>query len=84
MFIFSTNADAKHAKSNMYFIDIKKVSEDKDWEKLMNGQLRMTSLNVGIAEWQKLMKNTYTSLITPSASYNALILFNEVHPTTLI
>ena len=72
------------AKSNMYFIDIKKVSEDKDWEKLMNGQLRMTSLNVGIAEWQKLMKNTYTSLITPSASYNALILFNEVHPTTLI
>ena len=72
------------AKSNMHFIDIKKVSEDKDWEKLMNGQLRMTSLNVGIAEWQKLMKNTYTSLITPSASYNALILFNEVHPTTLI
>ena len=69
-------------ENNMVYFETK--SEEASWEKLMNTPIRMTSLNVGIAEWQKLIKTAYTTVVTPSASYNALILFHEVHPTTLL
>lgn len=70
--------------SDFYYIDFSKVIDDVQWQKLLNGQQKLTTLNVGISGWQKLLKSFYTTNIVPSDTFNGMVVFKKVHPTTLI
>jgi len=71
-------------ESNFYYIDFLKAVDDENWQKILNGQQKITTLNVGISGWQKLLKSFYTTTIVPNDTFNGMIIFKKVSPTTLI
>jgi erythromycin esterase len=59
------------------------VIDDENWQKLLDGQQKITTLNVGISGWQKLLKSFYTTTIVPNDTFDGMIVFKKVSPTTL-
>ncbi|ADY55621.1 Erythromycin esterase [Syntrophobotulus glycolicus DSM 8271] len=72
-----------NVERNFYYIDFSKVIDDENWQKLLDGQQKITTLNVGISGWQKLLKSFYTTTIVPNDTFDGMIVFKKVSPTTL-
>lgn len=67
-----------------YFVDFLKVQSNEEWIEIINEEQKLTTLNVGIASWQKMLKFFYTTSIVPFESYDGMIVFKDVHPTTIL
>ncbi len=78
------NSVLDNMESDFYYIDFLKAVDDENWQKILNGQQKITTLNVGISGWQKLLKFFYTTTIVPNDTFNGMIVFKKVYPTTLI
>lgn len=63
-----------------YYIDLKKALAYEGWEKLLGRRQRITSLNVGSLT---LLKMFYTSKIVPKDTFDGMIIFDQVGPTTV-
>lgn len=69
---------------NYYYLDLATVSEDKDWQSIVTEKQAMTGLNVSVSEMQLKVSTMYTQKIVPSETYNGVIIFHDVTPTTLL
>lgn len=72
------------AANAYYYVDFAKVGEGEDWQHILTKPQRMTALNVGISKWQQKLPFLFTQRITPQTTYNGVILFREVTPSTLL
>jgi len=78
------NSQLDNMESNSYYIDFLKVADNENWQGILKGQQKITTLNVGISGWQKLLKSFYTTTIVPNDTFNGMIVFKKTSPTTLI
>lgn len=66
-----------------YYLDFSRADTDA-WKEILSKEQRITALNVGIAEWQKLSKGFYTAVIVPKDTFDGMIVFGQVSPTAII
>lgn len=78
------NCQFENMENNQYFIDFSQAASDNIWSDILNSEQTITTLNVGISGWQKMIKSTYTTKITPNEAFDGMIVFQTVSPTTLI
>lgn len=74
------NTIAGSVEGARYYIDLQNASAFDSWQKLLSGNQRITSLNVGSI---LLLKLFYTSKIVPNETFDGMIIFDQVGPTTL-
>lgn len=75
------NALAGEVAGGRYYIDFSAVSEDHDWSGILSEKQRITALNVtGIT----ISKAFYTMEIVPEDTFDGMIIFDKVSPTTLV
>ena len=78
------NRQLDKLQGDYYYLDFSEVSEDSGWQEILNSSQKITSLNVGIAGWQKISKMFYTQAVVPSADFDGMIVFREVSPTAIV
>lgn len=66
--------------SAVYYVDFAAAGKDPGWASLLSQPLSITSLNVGGPTTIKAM---YTTQIVPKDSFDGMIVFDTVSPTTL-
>ena len=72
---------AANAKQDFYYIDFETAAADNGWNNIISEKQRMTSLNVTVVTT---MKAFYTIQAVPGDLFDAMIVFGEVSPTTLV
>lgn len=72
---------AANAEQNFYYIDFGAAAADNGWNRILSEEQRMTSLNVTVVTT---MKAFYTIQAIPGDLFDAMIVFGEVSPTTLV
>lgn len=77
------NSQLENMDSNLYYIDFSRVTADTGWQKVLDSEQKITTLNVGIAQWQKLLKSFFTTTIVPEDTFDGMIVFQDVSATTL-
>lgn len=76
------NMQCETIADGFYYIDFSKVT-DEETKNIISGKQRITTLNVGIAQWQKFLKMFYTTSVVPEENFDGMIVFDKVVPTTL-
>ena len=74
------NTLAGSVEGARYYIDFAKAASFNGWDALLTGTHRITSLNVGSIT---LLKMFYTTKIVPNETFDGMIVFEKVGPTTL-
>ena len=74
-----TNVD-----NNQYFIDFASANSDEVWAQILGSKQSITTLNVSLSSMQKMLKSAYTVTITPQATFDAMIVFQTVTPSTIL
>lgn len=72
------------ADNGQYFIDFASATSDEVWEQILGGEQSITTLNVGLSSMQKMLKSAYTVTITPQATFDGMIVFQAVTPSTIL
>ena len=78
------NALCDAVSGGKFFIDFATALEDTGWREILTGKQRVTTLNVSLSALEKWLKAAYTVVITPQKTYDAMIVFRQVSPMTLI
>ncbi|MDE7323425.1 MAG: erythromycin esterase family protein [Lachnospiraceae bacterium] len=76
----SLNALVSGIAQNYYYIDFSAAAEDDNWNKIISDKQRITALNVTGAT---MMKVFYTTEVIPKDTFDSMIVFGKVSPTTL-
>lgn len=71
---------AAKIEQEYYYVDFGTASVDDTWNSIISDTQRMTSLNVTVVTTAKAF---YTIQAIPNKMFNAMIVFDEVSPTTL-
>lgn len=74
------NALAGEVGSGHYYIDLENAAADDGWQKLLSDTTRITCLNVGSLTFLKMF---YTTNIVPADTFDGMIVFDQVEPTTM-
>ena len=77
----SLTALAANMEQNFYYIDFGTAVTDNGWNRILSEKQRMTSLNVTVVTT---MKAFYTIQAIPGDLFDAMIVFGEVSPTTIV
>lgn len=84
----SNSNDLNHqlsgAEGASYFIDFAAAASDKTWKQIMSSEQSITTLNVGLSGIQKMLKAAYTAKIIPKDSFDGMIVFRAVTPSSLL
>ena len=67
-----------------YFIDFASASSDEVWEQILSEKQSITTLNVSLSGMEKLLKAAYTVNITPQDTFDGMIVFHSVTPSTIL
>ncbi|MDE7244059.1 MAG: erythromycin esterase family protein [Oscillospiraceae bacterium] len=78
------NGQLVHADSDQYFIDFASVKSDESWSQIISSKQTVTTLNVGLSSMLKVLKFFYTTTFIPQSTFDGMIVFRTVTPTTLI
>lgn len=78
------NNQLTNADHNPYFIDFASAASDEVWEQILGGKQSITTLNVSLSGMQKMLKFAYTVTITPQDTFDSMIVFQAVTPSTLL
>lgn len=78
------NNQLDHMENEFYYMDFLKAADEDDWKGILEGKQTITTLNVGISSWQKMLKNFYTTTIVPIDTFDGMIVFKKVTPSTLL
>lgn len=76
----SLNALVSGTEQNYYYIDFSSAAKDNQWNKIISGKQRITCLNVTAVT---IMKSFYTTEVIPKDTFDGMIIFGQVSPTTL-
>ena len=74
------NALAAGNNGNYYYVDFSTAEEDNDWNEILSKKQSITSLNVG---GPTIIKSFYTTEIIPIDTFDGMIIYDKVSPTTL-
>lgn len=72
---------AANTEQDFYYLDFEAAAADNGWKRILSEKQGMTSLNVAVVT---AMKAFYTIQAIPGDMYDAMIIFGEVSPTTLV
>ena len=78
------NSQLANSDSNYYFIDFASAQSDEAWEQILSSEQTITTLNVGLSGMLKMVKAAYTTTIIPQSTFDGMIVFRAVTPTTII
>ncbi|MDD3139368.1 MAG: erythromycin esterase family protein, partial [Lachnospiraceae bacterium] len=78
------NGQLANSDENMFYVDFEKVAAEEGWKQILESKQRITTLNVSLSGLQKMMKSAYTTTIIPGETFDGMIVFKEVEPTTLL
>ena len=78
------NSQLIDADTNYYFIDFISAQSDERWEQIVSSEQTITTLNVGLFGMLKMLKSAYTAIIIPQSTFDGMIVFHAVTPSTLI
>ena len=78
------NSQLGDEDNNYYFIDFNTAQSDETWKQIMNSEQTVTTLNVGLSGMLKMLKTAYTTTIIPQSTFDGMIVFRTVTPTTII
>ena len=67
-----------------YFIDFASASSDEVWGQILSEKQSITTLNVSLSGMEKLLKAAYTVNITPRDTFDGMIIFDSVSPSTIL
>ena len=67
-----------------YFIDFASASSDEAWGQILSEKQSITTLNVSLSGMEKLLKAAYTVSITPQDTFDGMIVFHSVTPSTIL
>lgn len=70
--------------SSQYFIDFATAISDETWGQILSSEQSITTLNVSLSGMQKMLKSAYTVTITPKATFDGMIVFQSVTPSTIL
>lgn len=73
-----------NSDQEMFFVDFANATADEAWNKMLNSEQTITTLNVSLSGMQKMMKFAYTTKIVPEKIFDGMIVFKKVSPTTII
>lgn len=73
-----------NADNGQYFIDFASATSDKTWEQILSREQAITTLNVSLSSMQKMLKSAYTVTITPQDTFDSMIIFQSVTPSTIL
>lgn len=77
------NGQLDAMEQNFYYLDFS-TAETDDWKSILSSEQSITTLNAGISGWQKVVKSFYTTTIVPENTFDGMIVFKQVLPTTFI
>ena len=77
------NSQLTHADNGPYFIDFTDPALDETWKQILSSEQKITTLNVGLPGVMKKVKAAYTTAIIPQATFDGMIVFQTVTPSTL-
>lgn len=78
------NGQLEHLDNNQYFVDFASAAVDEMWEQITSSEQAVTTLNVTLSGMQKRIKSAYTTTIIPDKTFDGMIIFRRVSPTTII
>ena len=78
------NSQLGDEDNNYYFIDFNTAQSDETWKQIMNSEQTVTTLNVGLSGMLKMVKAAYTTTFIPQSTFDGMIVFQTVTPTTII
>lgn len=70
--------------SSQYFIDFATAISDETWGQILSSEQSITTLNVSLSGMQKMLKSAYTVTIIPKATFDGMIVFQSVTPSTIL
>lgn len=70
--------------SSQYFVDFATAISDETWGQILSSEQSITTLNVSLSGMQKMLKSAYTVTITPKATFDGMIVFQSVTPSTIL
>ncbi len=74
------NLLARQTQQGRYYLDFSEAEKESGWSEILSQPMRITSLNVGGVVN---VKAFYTAKIVPADTFDAMIVFDQVSPTTL-
>lgn len=78
------NCQLENSDDKLYFVDFSVAAADKEWEEIINSEQTITTLNVSLSSMLKFIKSAYTTTVVPAKTFDGMIVFQSVSPTTLI
>ena len=78
------NSQLDDTDNNYYFIDFISAQSDERWEQIVSSEQTITTLNVGLSGMLKMLKSAYTVIIIPQSTFDGMIVFHAVTPSTFI
>lgn len=73
-----------HADNGQFFIDLTNPDLDETWKQILNSKQTITTLNVGLPSMMKKIKSAYTTTIVPQDTFDGMIVFRAVTPSTIL
>ena len=78
------NSQLINFDNDQYFIDFTSAQSDETWKQILNSEQTITTLNVSLSGMLKMVKSAYTTTIIPQSTYDGMIVFRTVTPSTII
>jgi erythromycin esterase len=76
-------AQLDEISSNFYYLDFDAAAADANWQSILAKPQRLSGINVGISAWQQYFSFFYTQTLVPADTYDGMIVFQSVSPSTL-
>lgn len=70
--------------NSQYFIDFASAALDDTWKEILSSKQTITTLNVGLSRMLKMVKSAYTVAFTPQETFDGMIIFQSVTPSTIM
>lgn len=74
----------KSSDREFYFVEFSKVKDDPVWQQIIHKDQAVTALNVFVLDWQTYFSPFYAVALNPSEAFDAMAIYKEVHPSTLL
>lgn len=78
------NVQLNSSDDALYFVDFASATHDEIWENILGSKQTITTLNVGLSGIQQKLKFAYTVTLIPRNTFDGMIVFQTVKPTTLL
>lgn len=78
------NGQLERMDSDFYYVDFARASADQGWQEIFGESQKIITLNVMLTEFQQRSPLYYTASIVPKDTFDGMIVFRKVSPTTFV